>query len=120
MLNYEVFTKESQPTETEIKEFIGAEISTLFTDLDNHLREQYKIKPKLAYSSCAMDNNIWRGWNIKYQKSGKSLCTIYPQQGYFLVLIPGKHFEVRTVETVGEVKLAVEFRKEEISTKKRT
>jgi len=120
MLNYEVFTKETQPTETEIKEFIGAEISTLFTDLDNHLREQYKIKPKLAYSSCAMDNNIWRGWNIKYQKSGKSLCTIYPQQGYFLVLIPGKHFEVRTVETVGEVKLAVEFRKEEISAKKRT
>ena len=120
MLNYEVFIKETQPTETEIKEFLGAEIYTLFTDLDNHLREQYKIKPKFAYSSCAMDKNIWRGWNIKYQKIGKSLCTIYPQQGYFLVLIPGKHFEVRTEETVAEVKLAVEIRKEEISAKKRT
>ena len=119
MLNYEVFTKENQPSEDEIKDFLGTQISTIFTDLDNYLRESYKINPKLAYSSCAMDNNIWRGWNIKYKKSGKSLCTVYPQQGYFMVLIPGSYFEVRNEETVGEVKLAVKMRKEEISTKKR-
>ena len=119
MLNYEIFTKENQPSEAEIKEFVGTEISALFIDLDNHLRERYKINPELTYSSCAMDNNIWRGWNIKYKKSGKSLCTIYPQQGYFLVLIPGKHFEVRNEDTVGEVKLAVKERKEEVTQRKR-
>jgi len=119
MLNYEVFNKENQPTEDEIKDFVGTKIFPLFADLDNHLCESYKIKPKLAYSSCAMDNNIWRGWNIKYQKSGKSLCTIYPQQGYFLVLVPGKPFEVRSEDTVSEVKLAVEVRKDEINTKKK-
>ena len=119
MLNYEVFNKESQPTEDEIKDFVGAEIFMLFADLDNHLREDDKIKPKLAYSSCAMDNNILRGWNIKYKKSGKSYCTIYPQQGYFLVLIPGKPFEVRSEDTVGEVKLALEVRKDEIVAKKK-
>jgi len=116
MLNYEFFDPENQPAESEIKEFIGTE---LFTDLDNHLREHYKITPKLAYSNCAMDKNMWRGWNIKYQKSGKSLCTIYPQKGYFIVLIPGKHFEVRNEDTVCEVKLAVEMRKDEISIKKK-
>jgi len=116
MLNYEVFNKETQPTESEIKDFVGTE---LFTDLDNHLRENYKIKPKLAYSGCAMDNNIWRGWNIKYQKSGKSLCTIYPQQGYFMALVPGKPFEVRSEDIMGEVKLAIEMRKDETSTKKK-
>ena len=120
MLNYEVFTKEKQPSEGEINDFVGPEISALFFDLDNHLRERYKINPKFAYSSCAMDNNIWRGWNIKYKKSGKSLCTIYPQQGYFLVLIPGKYFDVRNKDTVGEVKIAVKMRKEEISTKKKS
>ena len=119
MLNYEVFKKEDQPTEVEIKDFIGSEISLLFSDLDDLLRERYKVKPKYAYSSCAMDNNIWRGWNIKYQKSGKSLCTIYPQQGYFLVLIPGRFFEVRNADTVDEVKLAIEFRKEEMSAKRK-
>ena len=119
MLNYEIFNKENQPTEAEVKDLIGTEVFILFNDLDYHLRNLYKIKPKFAYSSCAMDNNIWRGWNIKYQKSGKSLCTIYPQQGYFLVLIPGKHFEVRNEDTVSEVKSAVAIRKEEISTKKK-
>jgi hypothetical protein len=116
MLNYEVFDKEIEPTESEIRNFIGTEY---FSDLDSHLRDNYIIKPKLAYSGCAMDNNIWRGWNIKYQKSGKSLCTIYPQQGYFLVLVPGKSFDVRNEETLGEVKLAVKIRKDEMSAKKR-
>ncbi len=27
------------------------------------------------------------GWNIKYKKGGKSLCTLYPMQGYFIVLV---------------------------------
>jgi len=119
MLNYEVFHKEKQPTEAEIKDFVGTEIFPLFSDLDVYLCERYKIKHKLAYSSCAMDNNIWRGWNMKYQKSGKSLCTIYPQQGYFLVLVPGKSFEVQNEDAMGEVKLAIEMRKNEISAKKK-
>ena len=119
MLNYEFFTKEKQPSESEINDFTGPEISALFCDLDNHMRERYEINPKFSYSNCAMDSNIWRGWNIKYQKSGKSLCTIYPQQGYFLVLIPGRHFDVRNKDTLDDVKLAVEMRKEEISAKKK-
>ena len=116
MLNFEMFDKEIQPTESELRDFVGTE---LFMDLHSHICDRYKVKPKMAYSNCAMDNNIWRGWNIKYQKSGKSLCTIYPQQGYFLVLVPGKSFEVKSDETVGEVKLAIEIRKEEIDAKKK-
>jgi hypothetical protein len=117
MLNFERFDKEVQPTESELMSFVGIE---QFTDLHNYLCDSYNIKPKLAYSACAMDNNIWRGWNIKYQKSGRSFCTIYPQQGYFLALVPGKSFEVRNDENVIEVKLAVEIRKNEISAKKKT
>ena len=119
MLNYEAFSKENQPTEDEIKDFIGTNILAVFSDLDNHLREDYKVKPKFAYSSCAMDGNIWRGWNIKYQKSGKSLCKIYPQQDYFLVLIPGKWFEVRSKDVANDVKLAIATRFNEISAKKK-
>ncbi len=116
MLNYEFFNKEAQPTEPDIWGFVGTKF---ITDLHNHLCEKYKVKPKLSYSNCSMDKNIWRGWNIKYQKSGKSLCTIYPQQGYFMALVPGKSFDVKNVETLNEVKLAVEIRKGEIDIKKR-
>jgi hypothetical protein len=115
MLNFEMFDKEIQPTESEIRDFIGLQ---QFTDLHNHLCDSYKVNPKTVYSNCSMDNNIWRGWNIKYQKSGKSLCTIYPQQGYFLASVPGEFFEVRNDSTLCEVMLAVEIRKDEISAKR--
>jgi hypothetical protein len=116
MLNFEMFDKEKQPTESELSDFVGTDF---FTNLHNYLCDSYKVKPKLSYSNCSMDKNIWRGWNIKYQKSSKSLCTIYPQQGYFLVLVPGKYFEVRNDDTVVKVKLAVAIRNDEISVKKR-
>ena len=116
MLNFEMFDKERQPTELELRDFVGTEF---FMDLHNYLCDSYKVKPKLSYSNCSMDKNIWRGWNIKYQKSSKSLCTIYPQHGYFLVLVPGTSFEVRNADTVVEVKLAVANRNDEISVKKK-
>ena len=81
---HELFDREHEPTEVQIKEYIN---TPLFGELDEHLRQIYKVKPKLAYSSCGMDAGAWKGWNIKYQKSGKSLCTLYPKQGYPLLLI---------------------------------
>ena len=80
----ELFDRENEPTEIEIKEFVN---TPLFGDLDEHLRQTYKVKPKVEYSSCAMDGGMWKGWNIKYKKSGKSLCTLYPKQGYLLLLM---------------------------------
>jgi len=79
----EMFTKENQPSESQIREFVG---TPLWEDLDTHLRQEYKVKPKIAHSSCAMDGGMWKGWNVKYQKSGKSLCTLYPKQGHILAL----------------------------------
>ena len=48
---------------------------------------QAYVKPILSYSNCAMDKGIWKGWNVKYKKSGKALCTLYPKQGYFQALV---------------------------------
>ena len=80
----ELFDKEHEPSEAEIKDFVD---TPLFDDLDGHLRQTYNVKPKLAYSGCNMDGGQWKGWNVKYQKSGKSLCTLYPKQGYLHLLI---------------------------------
>ena len=80
----ELFDCEHEPSEAQISEFIN---TPLFEELDGHLREAYNIKPKLSYSNCGMDGGMWKGWNIKYQKSGKSLCTMYPRQGYIQLLV---------------------------------
>jgi AraC family transcriptional regulator len=55
--------------------------------LADYLQETFKAKPKYEYSACAMDGGMWKGWNVKYKKNGKSLCTLYPKQGYFLSLV---------------------------------
>ncbi len=43
----------------------------------------YKVKPLFEFSRCSFAY----GWNLKFKKSGKGLCTIYPKEGYFTVLV---------------------------------
>ena len=81
---YELFDSENEPSTEQIKEYVN---TPLFTDLDGYLQEAYKIKSKVAYSKCKMDAGMFRGWNIKYQKSSKTLCTLYPKSGYMLLLV---------------------------------
>lgn len=70
----------SQPTLDEISEYVNHD---LWQDLNLFLQNTYHIQPKLVYSQCSMQ----RGWNLKYQKSGRSLCTLYPMENYFIALI---------------------------------
>lgn len=78
----ELFTNDQTPTYEEIKKFIG-EGAPLWIDLLSYIEKAYNAKPKMAYSKCAAQP----GWNVKYQKSGKSLCTLYPIEGYFIALV---------------------------------
>lgn len=55
----------------------------LWRELFSYIEKTYQVQPKMTYSKCAAQP----GWNIKYQKSGKSLCTLYPMNGYFIALV---------------------------------
>lgn len=80
----ELFHSENQPTDKDISGFIG---SDLWHELNVYLQDTYSIQPKMAYSSCSMENGLWKGWNVKYQKSGKALCTLYPRAGHFVAMV---------------------------------
>lgn len=80
----ELYDDEHEPLENQIKEFVD---TPLWDDLTNYLQQTFNVEPKLFYSCCSMDNGYWKGWNVKYKKGGKSLCTLYPKQGYFIALI---------------------------------
>lgn len=56
---------------------------TWWTTLNTFIQQRFKASPKLNYSSCSLQ----RGWNVKYHKSGRSLCTLYPEKETFTVLI---------------------------------
>ena len=81
----EMFGLAHEPSNHQVKEFVDTH---LWDDLDDFLQQTCNIRPKLFYSNCSMDKGIWKGWNAKYKKSGKSLCTLYPKQGYFIALMP--------------------------------
>lgn len=67
------------PSLEEIGEFTG---NPLFLKFCSEVMEKYNCKEKIEFSSCSMEP----GWNIKFKKSGKTLCTIYPKEQYFTVM----------------------------------
>lgn len=75
-----LYSADKQPTEAEIAEYIS---NPLWDDINYFLRENYEVEPKYSYSTCSGQP----GWNVKYQKVGRSLCTLYPMTGYFIALV---------------------------------
>lgn len=80
--------KNTCPTLEQVAEVVR---NTLFPKFCAEIKEKYKIKEKIEYSACSMEP----GWNIKFKKSGKTLCTIYPREAYFttMVVVGGKERE---------------------------
>jgi hypothetical protein len=79
----EIFSSDTQPTMEDIAEYIGGEAKLLWQSLMEYMETEYKVKPKLSYSCCSGKP----GWNIKFQKSGQSLGTLYPEENSFSVLL---------------------------------
>ncbi len=76
----ELFGSNIQPTEAEINQFIA---NPMWKDFNDYIQNEYKVMPKYSFSGCSGQP----GWNVKYQKSGRSLCTLYPMFGYFIALV---------------------------------
>ncbi|SDM54956.1 DUF3788 domain-containing protein [Acetanaerobacterium elongatum] len=75
-----LYGPEYTPTFEEIRSYIN---NPLWQELNDYLQAAYIVQPKLSYSKCSMQ----RGWNVKYQKSGRALCTLYPTEGFFIALV---------------------------------
>ncbi len=69
-----------QPSTAEIADYIS---SPLWAEMNRFLSENYEVQPSRSYSSCSAQP----GWNVKYQKAGRSLCTLYPMDGFFIALV---------------------------------
>jgi hypothetical protein len=75
-----LYSNVTPPTWEQVTEYI---CSPLWADFNERIQSAYQIKPCMEHSRCSMQ----AGWNIKYKKSGKSLCTLYPMEGYFIALV---------------------------------
>lgn len=75
-----MYSPDNKPSPAEIREYIS---SPLWDEFNDFLKNGYGIQPDYSYSGCSGQP----GWNIKYKKSGKSLCTLYPMEGFFIALV---------------------------------
>ena len=76
----DIRNKNYSPSLDEIVEYIR---NPVFLELCEDVKIKFNAKEQLDFSSCSWEY----GWNVKFKKSGKNLCTIYPREEYFTVLI---------------------------------
>lgn len=76
----EYCSRAEMPELRKISAFVS---SPLWEELCSHLESVYGVSPKVEYSTCSGAP----GWNVKYKKSGRALCTLYPDDGFFTCLV---------------------------------
>ena len=75
--------RDEQPSESDIRKRIGKEVLPVWDDVRNFLEEQFSdYQPELTFY------NEQEGWAIRYRSGLQHLCTLFPEQGAFLALIP--------------------------------
>ncbi len=78
----ELFYSDRIPSIEDIRAYIG-EAKRNWDELVFYIEDTYNAKRQLDYSKCSAQP----GWNVKYKKSSKSLCTLYPMPNHFIALV---------------------------------
>ncbi|MCI8648817.1 MAG: DUF3788 domain-containing protein [Anaerotruncus sp.] len=76
----ESYPQNKQPTLAQIAEYIQSPFWNTFCQF---IETGYQVTPSIEYSKCSLEP----GWNVKYKKSGKALCTLYIHEGYFTCML---------------------------------
>lgn len=82
MTKYErLVNGEEKPSEEEIRKTIGKKALQYWEEMKGFLYENYDFPPELTFYGKKY------GWTIRYRKSGKTLCSLFPEKGSFTVLL---------------------------------
>ena len=60
------------------------------------IKAAYHCRETVEFSACSWEP----GWNIKFKKAGKTLCTVYPRELYFTVMVVVGKKEKDAVEAI--------------------
>lgn len=72
-----------EPTFDEIVKYIQPPARDWYQELDAFINKEFGGAFKITFSKCSGKP----GWNVKYKRSSKSLCTLYPEHNGFVVLV---------------------------------
>lgn len=77
---HEIYPAGRQPDMAQIKEYVD---SPYWNQLCSYVEKNYFSSPSIEYSSCSMQT----GWNVKYKKGSRAICTLYPDEGSFICMV---------------------------------
>lgn len=87
----DLLDKNIRPELGEICEYVK---NPLFARFCSEIKETYHCVEAIEYSSCSWE----KGWNVKFKKSGKALCTLYLREGFFTAMVVVGRKEQEAVE----------------------
>lgn len=67
----------------QIEDFRAVIHNRLFEEFLQSMKAVYSCEPQMEFSKCAWEY----GWNMKFKKKGRNLCTLYAREQYFTLLI---------------------------------
>ena len=85
--------RDRQPGIAEIDAYIG---NPLFGELRRRMDGEHQALYRIEYSG----DKVLLGWNVKFKKAGRTLCTAYPREGHFPMLLVVAPREKQRVEAL--------------------
>ena len=73
--------KTHKPSEEEIESFVGEQAKEAWQEIRKFVESHYDFISETVFYGAKY------GWTIRYRKSGKTLCSLFPEKGGFTVLI---------------------------------
>lgn len=92
-----ILDSSNTPAYDQIFDYMNETAQAHWQDLSSFIQQKYKASPKIMYSRCSAKP----GWNVKYNKSGKSLCTLYPEKESFTALVVITLDLIPVIEAIG-------------------
>jgi len=92
MLYQRMLDKAQEPSEGDILIQLGNS-SSLWFDIRSCLDQMYDFVPELVFYGKKY------GWTIRYRKSGKTLCSLFPEKDAFTILVVLGKNEVGKVDS---------------------
>ena len=86
--------KTNKPTEHQILRIIGEQAQDAWLDIIAFIEDHYNFEPETVFYGTKY------GWTIRYRRSGRTLCSLFPEKDGFTVLITLGKKESETVLSI--------------------
>lgn len=82
-MEIDILNSSVTPSLDDITSYVEGSARKRFVNLIDFVESNFGSKSDIVYSKCSAKP----GWNVKYKKCGKALCTLYPDKDRFTALV---------------------------------